>query len=207
MKKLVHIFKDGKQFLDHYSNDGWQEKLFLLGVTEFSAGDQVDLEIRFKHSGYAFHHLTQVLFRRVAGRGEGMPAGTLISLVGVPGRMVAHAKGQTFPYRSRIRERVHCCFPVTIVYRKAKHLAEAVDYSPGGIQIVGGPLLEIGSAVELRLHPLGSLFPLTLLGQIVWVQEQPERAYGLNLHPEGNFIRRRLHRLYEHLLVRRLQRE
>ncbi len=119
--------------------------------------------------------------------------------------MVAHARGEAVPYTQRSMPRVACSFPITIIHRDQKVVAEAVDYCPGGVQILGGPRLEIGDAVQIQLHPRGMLIRLKLWGQICWIQRQPELAYGVQLRPTGNFLRQRLQKLYEKLLARRLE--
>lgn len=206
MKELTFTFRTGKQFLEHYSDDGRREKLFLPGVIDCSAGDEVHLKIHFKHSGYTFQSLAQVMLRRLAGKGPNLKPGALLCFIGPPFRnvMVAHARGEVIPYTQRSMPRVACSFPVTIVHRNQKVTAEAVDYCPGGVQIRGGPRLEIGDAVQIQLHPTGMLFRLRLWGQISWIQQRPELAYGVQLRPSGSFLRRRLQKLYERLLERRL---
>jgi hypothetical protein len=207
MRELVHTFKDGKHFLDHYTHDGQREKLFLPKVVDFSAGDLLRLEIRFEHSRYSFQTLAEVILRRLAGRGNSILTGILVSFIAQPSRslVVAHAKGAPIPYRLRSAMRIPCTFPVFVSHRKKSGLAEAVDYSPGGIQILGGPELEVGDAVKLRLHPAGSIFGIRLIGQVVWIQREPELAYGIHLRPTGHFLLRRLNRLYEYLLARRFR--
>ncbi len=204
MRKLVHSFEDGAIFLRNYHVDGAREELFLPGQVTCAVGELLDLEVQFKHSGYRFLTLAQVLLRRLAGR-DLVEVGALVGLAGPPNRklMVAHARGEPITYHEREAERLPVHFPVTVVHRRERGVAEAVDYSPGGVQILGGPpALAVGDAVQLRLHPVGSLLGLGLLGQIVWVQRLPELAYGVKLRPTGSRIRRRLERLYERLLAR-----
>lgn len=208
MRQLCYEFENGERFLRHYRLEGARELLFLPGQTDCNAGDELDLEVRFRHSGYAFRTLAQVQLRRLAGRElDGLEVGALCSLVGPPTRrrMVDHARGRDVPYHPREQLRVPCRFPVTVVHRHARSVAQAIDYCPGGVQIVGGPPLEVGDAVQLKLHPIGSLFGLSLLGQVVWSQRLPEAAYGINLRPRGSLLRRRLQWLYEKLLARELR--
>jgi hypothetical protein len=206
MRQLCYEFEDGERFLRHYRLEGARELLFLPGQTDCNAGDELDLEVRFRHSGYAFRTLAQVQLRRLAGR-EGLEVGALVNLVGPPmrRRMVDHARGREVPYHLREQLRVPCRFPVTVLHRRTRSAAQAIDYCPGGVQIVGGPVLDVGDAVQLRLHPIGSLFGLSLLGQVVWVQRLPEAAYGIHLRPQGGLLRRRLQWLYEKLLARELR--
>ena len=117
---------------------------------------------------------------------------------------VVDARGREVPYHLRGQSRVACRFPVTVVHRRTRSVAQAVDYCPGGVQIVGGPVLDVGDAIQLKLQPVGALFGLSLLGQVVWIQRQPEAAYGINLRPTGSLIRRRLQWLYEKLLAHAL---
>jgi hypothetical protein len=207
MRQLSHVFENGEVFLRHYRFEGASELLFLPGRTDCNAGEEVDLEVRFQHSGYAFRTLAQVQLRRLAGRGHDLEVGALLNLVGPPTRrrMLDHARGREFPYGPREQLRVPCRFPVTVLHRRARSVAQAIDYCPGGVQIVGGPALEVGDAVQLKLQPIGALFGLSLLGQVVWIQRQPELAYGVHLRPTGSLIRRRLQWLYEKLLARSLE--
>ena len=208
MRQLSYEYENGELFLRNYRFEGARELLFLPGQTECNAGEELDLEVRFKHSGYAFRTLAQVQLRRLAGSGrDGLAVGTLLNLVGAPTRrrMVDHARGREVPYHPREQLRVPCRFPVTVVHRRSRTVARAVDYCPGGVQIIGGPELDVGDAVQLKLHPIGSLFGLSLLGQVVWVQRLPEAAYGIHLRPQGGLIRRRLQWLYEKLLAHELR--
>ncbi len=206
MRQLSYEFENGESFLRYDRFEGAHEMLFLPGQTTHNAGEELDLEVRFKHSGYAFRTLAQVQLRRLSGRGP-LEIGTLLQLVGPPTRrrMVDHARGREVPYHPREQLRIACSFPVTLIHRHSRSLARAVDYCPGGVQVVGGPELDVGDAVQLKLQPAGSLFGLSLLGQVVWVQRQPEVAYGIHLRPTGGLIRRRLQWLYEKLLARELR--
>jgi hypothetical protein len=203
IRRMSHTFTDGPAFLRCYRIDGPRELLFLQGQTECNAGEEIDLEVRFQDSGYSFRTLAQVLLRRLAGRGQAHEVGTELALVSPPARkrMVDYARGQVVAWRARGSDRVVCRFPVTITHRRARASAQAVDYCPGGVQIIGGPPLEVGDAVQLTLHPIGAWFGLSLLGLVVWVQRQPEAAYGIQLRPTGSLIRRRLQKLYERLLA------
>jgi hypothetical protein len=208
MRQLSYVFENGELFLRHYRFEGARELLFLPGQIDCNAGEELDLEVRFLHSGFAFRTLAQVQLRRLAGRGHtDLEVGALLTLVGPPTRrrMLDHARGREVPYHLREQLRVPCRFPVTVVHRRTRSVASAVDYCPGGVQIVGGPALDVGDAVQLKLHPIGSLFGLSLLGQVVWIQRQPETAYGIHLRPTGSLIRRRLLWLYEKLLAHKLR--
>lgn len=203
-RRLILTFGDGQRFLQHYREASAQEELFLPGVTEIEAGEQVELAINFQDSGYAFTTSAQVIKRRLAGKqGGDLEVGSLVAFVQPQGQrlLLAHAKGQSIDYHDRQDPRVSCAFPVKLFHRVRSGQGEAVDISPDGLQLAGGPQLEVNDVVELRLYPPDSLLGLKVLGQVKWIQREPEPACGISLRPESGRTRRRLNKLYMRLLI------
>lgn len=212
-KRLMLTFGDGKRFLRNYSEGGAQEELFLPGVTKIEAGEQVELAINFQDSGYSFKTSAQVIKRRLAGdddrdRAE-LEVGSLVAFIQSHGQrqLLAHARGEAIDYKQREDPRIACSFPVKLCHRSRKGLGEAVDLSPSGIQLMGTPELEVGDVLELRLYPPDALLGLKLLGQVKWIQRQPEPACGISLSPESGMARRRLNKLYLRMLTNRAERD
>jgi PilZ domain len=212
-KRLMLTFGDGKRFLRNYSEGAAQEELFLPGVTKIEAGEQVELAINFQDSGYSFKTSAQVIKRRLAGdddrdRAE-LEVGSLVAFIQSHGQrqLLAHARGETIDYKQREDPRIACSFPVKLCHRSQQGLGEAVDLSPSGIQLMGTPELQVGDVLELRLYPPDALLGLKLLGQVKWIQRQPEPACGISLSPESGLARRRLNKLYLRMLTNSSERD
>jgi hypothetical protein len=210
-KRLMLTFGDGKRFLRNFSEGVAQEELFLPGVTKIEAGEQVELAINFQDSGYSFKTSAQVIKRRLAGdddRAE-LEVGSLVAFIQSHGQrqLLAHARGKAIDYKQREDPRIACSFPVKLCHRSQKGLGEAVDLSPTGIQLMGTPELEVGDVLELRLYPPDALLGLKLLGQVKWIQREPEPACGISLSPESGLTRRRLNKLYLRMLTNSAERD
>lgn len=201
-RRLVYTFAAGREFFQHFqTRPDCDEQLFLPGVTDIESGQLLDLEIVFRNSGYSFHTQARVISRRLASQGKTLMAGTTVSFLVPRGQrlMKAHAKGQDIAYSPRLDQRVPCNFPARLMHRIHQGSGEVVDYCPGGIQVVGGPQLEVGESLLVHLYPADSLLGLKVVGTVVWIQREPEPAAGISLHPEKKRMRRKLQRLYARL--------
>jgi hypothetical protein len=61
----------------------------------------------------------------------------------------------------------------------------------------------VGDVVELCLYPADALLGLKVLGQVKWIQREPEPACGISLRPGTGRARKRLNRLYTRLLLKK----
>ena len=196
----VHL-KDGAELLARYQHVGQRDEIFVPEALDAGIGESVLIDFYFDHSGYAFRVSGEVISRRLT-RSENLSPGARIALTRedeapIRQMILAHARGQDIEYRPRTGVRVVCRFPVRVLHRKLAR-GEVVDLSPGGARVVGVDPAPLGSELELKLHPPGTLFGITVAGKVVWERKDPA-AMGIEFKLDRPRLKKKIRDLCDRL--------
>jgi Tfp pilus assembly protein PilZ len=196
----VHL-KDGAELLARFQSTGHRDEIFVPEALDAAVGEHVLLDFYFDHSGYAFRVSGEVISRRLT-RSENLSPGARIALsredeAPIRQMILAHARGQDIEYRPRTGVRVLCRFPVRVIHRRPAR-GEVVDLSPGGARVVGVDPAPLGSELELKLYPPGTLFALSIVGKVVWERADPA-AMGVEFRLDKPRLKKKIRDLCDRL--------
>jgi len=94
-------------------------------------------------------------------------------------RLLAYARGEVAPERSRFDVRIATDLPVTVRYQGKLRKETMLDLSQGGAFVRSSPPVPIGAIVELHVRPPRSLTPIRLRGRVAWIRESgPAPGFG-----------------------------
>ena len=201
----VHL-RDGADLLTRYARKDDRDELFLAEALDCAVGEEVALDLYFDHSGYAFRVQARVISRRLTHAGN-LPPGARVAVLRQAGSLaamiVAHAKGEEISYHPRTGERVDCSFPVRLRSSHGTGRGEVIDLATGGMRVSGFVPPPLGTPVQVKLYPPGSILGLSLKGRVVWLRLQPEAALGVQFQPLTARQARRVNELVERLVKAR----
>ena len=177
----VHL-RDGADLLGRYARKNDRDELFVAEALDCAVGEEVALDLYFDHSGYAFRVQARVISRRLTHAGS-LPPGARVAILRQAGSLaamiIAHAKGDEIRYHPRTGMRVDCSFPVRLRSAHGSGRGEVIDLAAGGMRVSGVQPPPLGTAVQCKLYPPGSILGLALRGRVVWLRAQPEAALGV----------------------------
>jgi len=177
----VHL-RDGADLLGRYARKNDRDELFVAEALDCAVGEEVALDLYFDHSGYAFRVQARVISRRLTHAGN-LPPGARVAILRQAGSLAAmiisHAKGDEIQYHPRTGMRVDCSFPVRLRSAHGSGRGEVIDLAAGGMRVSGVQPPPLGTAVQCKLYPPGSILGLALRGRVVWLRAQPEAALGV----------------------------
>jgi hypothetical protein len=181
----VHL-RDGADLLARYARRSERDELFLAEALDCAVGEEVALDLYFDHSGYAFRVQARVISRRLTRAGN-LPPGARVAILRAAGSLaamiVSHAKGDEIQYHPRTGPRVDCSFPVRLRSAHGSGRGEVVDLAAGGMRVSGVTPPPLGTPVQVKLYPPGSILGLALKGRVVWLRSQSEAALGVQFQP------------------------
>jgi hypothetical protein len=173
--------RSGYEFLDRYGSRDGQDEVFLAEALGHEIGDEVQIDLYFDHSGYAFRVGGKVVSRRLTRAGQLEP-GARVALTGddstIRAMILSHARGEDIDYRARSNERARCHFPIKVT-APIQARGVVLDLSPGGARVADIDPPDLGVKLELKLHPPGTLFSLPVAARVVWRRPGSEPLMGL----------------------------
>ena len=197
----VHL-RDGADLLARYASRNDRDELFLAEALDCAVGEEVALDLYFDHSGYAFRVQARVISRRLTHAGN-LPPGARVAILRSAGSLaamiVSHAKGDEIHYHPRTGPRIDCSFPVRLRSTHGSGRGEVIDLASGGLRISGVVPPPLGTPVQLKLYPPGTILGLALKGRVVWLRTQPEAALGVQFQPLTARLARKVNELVARL--------
>lgn len=199
--QLLLPLQDRAAFLEQFFAKGEQGGLFVPGELEVALGEEVDVELHFVAENVRFHIRALVKWKRGAGR-RLLPAGIGIEFLESDRRtqdqLVRFAEGrESVSHVERGSRRYALHVDVRIKNGAGELSGVTDDISEGGCFILTDINLEVGTALEIKVRAVGSLFGwLTVPAQVAWRREQSGRdGMGLQFTFGSDRTRRKVRKI------------
>ena len=191
-------------FREHYFDKDGRGGVFVQGDVAVELGEEVDLEVHFLEEQVSLRIRGQARWRRAANsrRRNVLPG---VGIEFLPEE--AHARdlllqfvdGKDLGLIIRSGRRFGVNVRIKVRQDGATLVDTTDDLSEGGAFILSEDPIPVGSRVELRLLPPGSLLGVGVKAVVAWRRDEGRRGFGVEFLFDSDRQRRRVARLVEDL--------
>jgi Tfp pilus assembly protein PilZ len=171
------------EFMQMYTQNGRVGGMFVAGAEDVPLGETLDLEIRFVAEQVVFHIRGQARWRRSTSAKKKLPTGVGLEFLEDEGRahrtLLAFAQGADLPLTVRSGRRLGLEVPVKVKTFVGTEQTVTDDISEGGAFIYSDDPPPVGSSVDIKLLPPGSLLGIGLKAVVAWRRDEGRRGFGV----------------------------
>jgi Tfp pilus assembly protein PilZ len=189
-------------FLEQVFAKGEQGGLFVPGEVDVALGEEVDVELHFVAEDVRFHIRALVKWKRGPTGRRSLPPGIGIEFLASDRRtqdqLVRFAEGrESVSHVARDSRRFALQVDVRIKGAAGELSGTTDDISEGGCFVLTDVNLDVGTALDLKLRSVGSLFGwLTVPAVVAWRREQSGRdGMGLQFQFGSDRVRRKVRKI------------
>lgn len=187
-------------FRELYFDKGGLGGVFVEGELDVTLGEELDLEIHFLEEQVAVRVRGQVRWRRASNsHRKSVPPGVGIEFLPAetPARdlLLDFASGKDLSLVIRSARRYGVGLRVKYKQGGAVMVDTTDDISEGGAFILSDDPIPVGSRVELKLLPPGSLFGVGVKAVVAWRRDRGRRGFGVEFLFDSDRQRKRVARL------------